>query len=150
MRAFALLCGTLLSIVPAARAEEKDPPPGESPQLWLASAAQRDGKVVIQIAHQDYVEPRKPVVAEAMKWKNFRQVTLGETVQAFGVDGKPLEPKSVLKALAEPKCVAVFVRNYVRDRPKDLADPDPFYLAMLREGTVVLVVGGGDIFPLEP
>jgi hypothetical protein len=140
----------LLLIVPVGNAQEKQPPPGDPPQLWRASAAQQDGKVVIQIAYQHFVEPRKPVAREAMRWENWRPVTLGETVRAFGVDGKALEPKAVLKALAEPKLVAVFVRQDIPSRPKDLSDPEPYYLAMLREGTIVLIVTGSDIFPLKP
>jgi hypothetical protein len=80
-----------------------------------------------------------------MKWANLRKVTLGQTVRAFGVDGKPVEARAVLKALTEPKGVAVFVRYY-----QPLLDPDPFYLAMLREGTIVLVVAAEDVFDLKP
>jgi hypothetical protein len=140
----------LLLIVPGGSAPEKQPPPGEPPQLWRASAAERDGKVIIQIAHQQYVDPRKPVPREAMRWENWRPVTLGETVRAFRVDGNALEPRAVLKALAEPKLVAVFVRQHIPSRPRDLSDPEPYYLTMLREGTIVLIVSGSDIFPLRP
>jgi hypothetical protein len=129
---------------------EKDPPPGEPPQLWLASAEQQDGKVVVQLARQEYKTPRRPIIAEAMRWENLRKVTLGHSVQAFGVNGKPLEPKFVLKALAERRGVAVFVRNNVRDRPKDLTEPHAFYLGLLRAGTIVLVAAGADIYPLAP
>jgi hypothetical protein len=80
-----------------------------------------------------------------MKWEYKRKVTLGQGIRAFGVNGKPVEPESVLKALTEPKGVAVFVRYY---RP--LIDPDPFYLALLREGTIVLVVAAEAIGPLVP
>ena len=148
MRQLAL--AALLLIVPVDNHQEKPPPPGEPPQLWRASAAQQDGKIVIQIAHQEYVAPRKSVPREAMQWDNYRPVTLGETVRAFRVDGKALEPMVVLKALAEPKLVAVFVRQEIPNRPKDLSDPEPYYLAMLREGTIVLIVTGSDIFPLRP
>src|SRR5262249_43813012 len=136
--------------VPVGSAQEKQPPPGEPPHLWRATAAQQDGKIVVQIAHQDYAEPRKSVPREAMQWVNWRPVTLGETVQAFGVDGKALDPKAVLKALGDPKLVAVIVRQHISSRPRDLSDPEPSYLAMLREGTIVLIVTGDDIFPLRP
>jgi hypothetical protein len=49
-------------------------------------------------------------------------VTLGETVRAFDVKGKALQSKDVLKALAEPKLVAVFVRQLIA-QPRDLSDP---------------------------
>jgi hypothetical protein len=50
MCVFTLLLATLLLAVPAGNAKEKDAPPGEPPQLWLASASRQDGQVVIQIA----------------------------------------------------------------------------------------------------
>jgi hypothetical protein len=150
MYGLTLLSATWLLAVPIGREPETDPPPGEPPQLWLASAEQQDESVVIQIARQQYQSPRKSDVAEPMQWENLRKVTLGQGVQAFNVNGKLLEPKAVLRALAERRGVAVFVRNNVRDRPKDLYAPAPFYLRMLREGTIVLVAAGGDIYPLAP
>ena len=148
MRSFAL--GALVLIVPIGNAQQKQPPPGEPPHLWQASAAKQDGKVVIQIAHQEYVGPRMSVPREPMRWKNWRPVTVGETVRAFGVNGKALAPGEVLNALAEPKLVAVFVRQHIPSRARDLSDPEPYYLAMLREGAIVLIVTGSDIYPLRP
>jgi hypothetical protein len=148
MRRLALTALLLIALV--GRAQERQPPPGEPPQLWRASAAQQGGKVIIQIAHQQYVDPRKAVPREAMRWEDWRPVTLGETARAFGVDGKALAPAAVLKALAEPRLVAVLVRQHIPSRPRDLSDPDPAYLAVLREGTIVLIVTGSDIFPLKP
>jgi hypothetical protein len=132
-------------------AQGKQPPPGEPPQVWLASAVQQDGKVVIRFAHPEYVEPRKAVVADVMKWQDWgRTASLGDGVRAFGVNGKALDAKAVLNALAQPKGVVVFVRNHVRERPEDLSGPDAFNLDLFREGTIVLVVAGEDIFPLNP
>ncbi len=124
----------------SASAHGDQPPPNEPPQLWRASVTEQDGKVVIQIARPKYEAPRKAVSAEAMKWHNLRQVRLGQFVRAYDVDGKRLESKAVLKALRQPKGVAVFVRFY---RP--LIEPDPFYLAMLRQGTIVFVVAADAI-----
>jgi hypothetical protein len=143
MRVPILLLVTLVAGIPTETAQVDKPPPNEPPQLWQASASEQEGKVIIQIARPDYVEPRQAVAAEAMRWRNLKQVTLGETVRAFGVDGKRMEPKAVLKALAKARGVAVFVRYQ-----QPLLDPDPYYLAMLRDGTVALVVGAGDI--LDP
>jgi hypothetical protein len=148
MRTFAVVA--LLLTVPVGNDQEKQAPPGHPPRLWQASATKKDGKIVIQIAHQEYVEPRKSVPREPMHWENWRPVTLGETVRAFDVKGKALESKDVLKALAEPKLVAVFVRQLIGNQPRDLTDPEPIYLATLREGTVVLIVTGSDIFHLKP
>ena len=124
----------------SARADDDEPPPNEPPQLWRAAATEHDGNVVIQIARPMYEVPRKAVSAEAMKWHNLKKVALGKSVRAFDVNGKRVESKAVLKALRQPKGVAVFVRFY-----EPLLDPDPFYLAMLREGTIVFVVAADAI-----
>jgi hypothetical protein len=156
MRVSTLLTLALLVFVPVARAEEKEAPRGGSPQLWLASASQQDGQVVIQLAEPveqggaggQVVGPgvRSLPATTVMKWRNLPRVTLGKTAQAFRVDGKPAEPDAVLKALARPRGVAVFVRT----NASDPARPDPFYLALLREETLVLVVNHKDLYPAEP
>jgi len=152
-----LLSVTLLVFVPVGSVQEKEALRGESPHLWLASASEQDGKVVIQIAKP--VEQGGSGVAvrsepgvkslgatTVMKWDNLQKVTLGKTVQAFRVNGDVAELKAVLKALAKPKGVAVFVRT----KEGDPAKPDPFYLALLREDTIVLVVSEKDIYPQKP
>jgi len=139
MQVMVFLSVVLLYVV-SATAHEDIPPPNEPPQLWRASATEQDGSVVIQIARPKYETPRKAVSAEAMTWKNLKKVTLGESVRAFGVDGKRLESTAVLKALQQPMGVAVFVRFY-----EPLLDPDPFYLAMLRKGTISFVVAADAI-----
>jgi hypothetical protein len=156
MCVFTLLLATLLLAVPAGNAQEKDAPPGEPPQLWLASASQQDGKVVIQIARPverggTDLAGLGPGVGSlpatvVMKWSNLPKVTLGKTVHAFRASGERADPDSVLKALAEPKGVAVFVRTKESDPTK----PDPFYRALLRADVMVLVVNQKDIYPPEP
>lgn len=135
-----LVFSAALVCVVSATADDDNPPPNKPPQLWRALAAEQDGTVVIQIARPEYDVPRKPVSAESMKWRDLKKVTLGKSVRAFGVDGKRVESKAVLEALRQPKGVAVFVRFY-----EPLLDPDPFYLAMLREGTIVFVVAADAI-----
>jgi hypothetical protein len=158
MHVFTLLrLATLLLLVPVASAHEKDGPPGPPPRLWRASASEQDGKVVIQIAKpeerlgRDGARGLEPGVKSlpatmVMNWSNLEKVTLGKTVQAFRVSGQRAEPKLVLKALGKPKGVAVFVRS----RESDPAMPDPFYLALLREDALVLVVNEKDIYPQRP
>jgi hypothetical protein len=141
--------GVLLLIVSAGIAQDKPPPPGPSPALWLASAAEQDGKVLVQIARPGLPPPpvdqnEKP--AEGLLWVNLRKVTLGEKVQAFGVDGERVGPKAVLKALAERKGVAVFIRSY----PDDPQTPPAFYRSLLREGTILLVVNAEDLYNPKP
>src|SRR5260370_23791224 len=102
MRVFTLLSVTLLVVVPVSSAQEKEAPRGESPRLWLASASQQDGKVVIQIAQPveqlgaDGVRNLGPGVKSlpgttVIKWSNLRKVVLGKTVQAFRVNGELAE-----------------------------------------------------------
>ena len=87
-----------------------------------------------------------------MNWVNRQKEILGQTVHAYRVasdiadlpDYLLLQPDAVLKALAKPAGVAV----YVRTKDSDPARPDAFYLALLREGTIVLVVH--DLLPPEP
>ena len=81
-----------------------------------------------------------------MKWSNLRVVTLGKTVQALQVNGERAEPNSVLKSLGKPKGVVVFVRT----KESDPASPDPFYLALLRADTLVLVVDHEELYPSQP
>ena len=50
MRVFLLLSAALLVFVSAGSGQERAAPPGEPLHLWLASASEEDGKVVIQIA----------------------------------------------------------------------------------------------------
>lgn len=145
----ALLAVTLLSLAPLAAAQEKSAHPGYSPVLMQASAKQEGDRVIVQIARPGPKPPptdrRQPFVLE-LEWVNLRKVTLGETVQAFGVDGKPLDAKAVLKALAEPTGVAVFLRTYTTDP----TTPAAYYRAMLREGTVLLMVRGEDLYYPKP
>lgn len=138
-----LVFSAALICVVSAKANGDSPPPNKPPQLWRAFATEQDGKVVIQISRPKYDIPRKPVSAEVMKWHDLKKVTLGNSVHAFGVDAKRVESKALLEALRRPQGVAVFVRFY-----EPLLDPDPFYLAMLREGTIVFVVAANAI--LDP
>jgi hypothetical protein len=157
MRVLTLLSATMLVFVPVGSAQEKLAPPGQPPQLWLASASEQNGKVVIQIAKPEErggIEGRggfEPGVKSlpattVMMWSNLRKVTLGETVQAFRVNSERADAKSVLKAIANRRGVAVFVRT----KESDPTRPDPFYLALLREDTLVLVVNDKDIYPEKP
>jgi hypothetical protein len=157
MRVLTLMLATLPLFVPVASGQEKDGPAGQPPRLWLALATEQDGKVVIQIAKPEEqgshggrggFEPgvKSLPATMVMKWTNLRKVTLSKTVQAFRVNGERAETKSVLQALAKPKGVAVFLRT----KESDPTRPDPFYLALLREDTLVLVVNDKDIYPEKP
>ncbi len=116
------------------------PPSNEPPQLWRASAEKQNGEIVIQICRPEYLTPRQAVAAEGMKWRYLKPVAMGESIRAFDVHGKRVDSGELLKSLEKPKGVAVFVRFYDR-----LLDPDPTYLEMLREGTIIFVVSADAI-----
>jgi hypothetical protein len=155
MRLFLLpsLTAFLFAAVAAAQEKEKDTAPrGDSPKLLQAQATLLDGKVVIRIDHPAEQGAGPLVRVEGggslppymvMRWLELRKLTLGKTVQAYHTNGKPADAEAVLKALAKPKGVAVFIRGKG-------TQPEPFYLGLLREGTLALVVESKDLYPLEP
>lgn len=162
MRVFLLLSTALLVFVSDGSAQERVAPAGEPLHLWLASALQDGREVIVQIASP--AEQGGPGGGElrpgvgtlptttVMRWVNRQKVVLGKTVSAYRVGrdsaGLPgyllVQPDAVLKALAKPTGVAV----YVRTKDSDPARPDTFYLALLREGTIVLVAH--ELLPPEP
>lgn len=137
-------------LVSAAPPEPPEAHPGYPPTLLRASAVEQAGRVVIRISQPGPVPPEdrkvKPGERCRTAWVPLRPVTLGDTVQAFGVDGQRVKPKAVLKALAKPRGVAVFVRGYAHDP----LTPAPFYRALLREGTLILVVNAEDLHNPKP
>jgi hypothetical protein len=155
MRTFVLpvLAAFLFAAVAAAQEKEKDTAPrGDSPKLLQAQATQVDGKVVIRIDNPVEQGAGPLVRVEGggslppymvMRWLEMRKLTLGKTVQAYHANGKPADAEAVLKALNKPKGVAVFVRAKG-------AQLEPFYLSLLREDTLALVVESKDLYPLEP
>ncbi len=154
---FVIISIGLLVFSSFAGAQFKDTAPrGDSPKLWQASAVLVDGKVLIHIARPtEQATPdggRRPdgVVVQpsgaVMNWVDDpRKMTLGKNVIANRTDGKAIEGDAVLKALAKPKGVAVFVRTDVSK-----SKPEPFYLGLLREDAIALVAEEKDIYPTEP
>ena len=157
MRAFLLASLSVLLFsglaLPQEKEKEKDTAPrGDSPKLLQAQASRVDGKVLIRIDHP-VEQGAGPLVTgdgigslpaySVMRWLEMRTLTLGKTVQAYHQSGKPADAEAVLKALAKPKGVAVFVRAKG-------AQAEPFYLGLLREDALALVVESKDLYPLEP
>ena len=154
MRCLTLLSVTLLFFASVGSGQQKDAPREPSPALWLASASQRDGKIIIHLAKPKELGARGPVrnlepgtkslpAPGVMKWSNLEKVILGKTVRVFRVNGKLVEPNYVLKALAKQRGVAVFVRT------EGWEPPDPFYLSLFREDTPVLIVDHAAINPVK-
>ena len=124
-----------------------NPPPGEPPQFWRATASRMENEPVIVLERPEYVAPRKAVFPEEMRWQKLRTATLDKTCRAFRPDGKAVDVETVLKRLTKPQGVVVFVR-YAEDDFK--TDPHPYYLSMLRRDIIVLVVDANAIFDLRP
>ena len=156
MRTFllpALAMFLFASLATAQEQKEKDTAPrGDSPKLLQAQAKQVDGTVMIRI-DRPVEQGAGPLVRvdgggslpaySVMRWLEQRTLTLGKTVQAYHANGKPADAEAVLKALAKPKGVAVFVRAKG-------AQLEPFYLGLLHEDALALVVESKDLYPLEP
>lgn len=141
----------LLLIPVAGQAQEDRRHPGYPPTILLASAAEEGGKVVILMSRPGVEAP--PVDAKVEPgdryetvWVPLKKVTLGETVQAFGVDGQPVTPKAVLKALSKPNGVGVFLRSHANDPEK----PPAFYRRLFAEGTLLLVAKPDDLYNPMP
>jgi hypothetical protein len=116
-------------------------PPGQPPHLWLASAIEQDGRVVIQVYEALPANTDDHFAADMMLWQELQSVVLGETVRAYGVDGELLDPQVVLAALENPTGVAVFITLFHFDPD----EPPEFYLSLLQEDTVVLVSAADDL-----
>jgi hypothetical protein len=134
-----LLTLAMLSLLSTAAFAQAPVPEGEAPRIGLASAAEKDGKVIIEVFELREVMGMKmpkgaDVFIEKRNWSWLTTGTLGKEIRAYRPDGKPAAPKEVLNALAKPRGVAYFL-GYEKRKP---VQPDPFYLGLLREGSIGL------------
>src|SRR5205823_810217 len=114
-------------------------PKGKVPQFGLASAVVKDGKVFIEVFElREVMRMKMPkggdVFIEKRHWQVLTTGTLGKDIRAYRLDGKSASPQEVLSALAKPRGVAYFLGS---DKAKPV-QPDPFYLGMLKEGSIAL------------
>lgn len=130
----------VLVFASVAVAEDPVPPKGTKPSFGLASAVEKDGKVVIELLEardvvgipvMDHIE-----FIEMPNWWPLASGTLGKDVRAYRLDGKPADPKEVLKALGKRRSVMYFL-GYDKAKP---VQPDPFYFSVLEKESVVLAV----------
>src|SRR5262249_34785234 len=117
--------------------DEPPTPKGNAPQFGLASAVEKDGKVTIEVFELREVMGMKmpkggDAFIEKRNWLTLTTGTLGKDIRAYRPDGKQAEPREVVNALAKPRGVAYF-RGYDKEKP---VQPDPFYLGLLRGGSV--------------
>jgi uncharacterized protein (TIGR03000 family) len=136
---------------PPVDAQQPPAPRGDPFQVFRASAAEKDGSVIVQVTPlqalpQQRLVDGKPQTFMVWRFAATKPLVLGKQVRAFRPDGKPAEAAEVLKALARPTGVACFM-HFGTGAP---VEPDPFFLALLREGSVALVVDSAELFPPRP
>ena len=126
-------------------------PKGQVPQIGLASAVEKDGKVAIEVSElREVVRVKMPnggdVFLEERHWQPITTGTLGEDIRAYKPDGKPATTREVLTALTKPRGIVYFL-GYDKKKP---IEPDPFFLGLLKEGNVALAFERPELAPPTP
>ena len=83
-------------------------PSGAAPRIGLASAAEKDGKVRIEVFELREIMRMKTgngndVFVEKRHWLLLTTGTLGKDIRAYRPDGKQATTQEVLTALAKPR-----------------------------------------------
>jgi hypothetical protein len=138
----------LLFFGTAVCAEQPPVPKGVTPLIGVASAIQKDGKVVIEVLElREVMRIKMPnggdVFIEERHWSVLTTGTLGEDIRAYRPDGKPATARDVLNALEKPRGTAYFL-GY--DKAKAV-QPDQFYLSLLKEGSIALAFDRPELAP---
>lgn len=146
-----LLSLAMLLLLRIAAFTQAPVPKGEVPRIGLASAVEKDGKILIEVFELREVMGMKmekggDVFIEKRNWSRLTTGTLGKDIRAYRPDGKPAAPKEVLNALAKPRGVAYFL-GYDRRKP---VQPDPFFLGILKEGSIALAFDRPELAPPVP
>ena len=113
--------------------------PTVPPVIYRAIAAEVKGEIVVRLSVPSIKMTDKKdargVTMTVEVWGYMKPLTLGKEVKAYSPAGKPLSKEAVLKALATKVPVVCFVRS----KPDNPEQPDPFYAAMFRNDAVLLV-----------
>ena len=146
-----LLSLAMLSLLGTAAFAQAPVPKGEAPRIGLAAAVEKDGKVIIEVFElREVMRMKMPkggdVFIEKRHWSALTTGTLGKDIRAYRPDGKRALPREVLNALAKPRGVAYFL-GYDKGKP---VQPDPFYLGLLREGSIGLGFDRPELAPPMP
>ena len=146
-----LLSLAMLSLLGTAAFAQAPVPKGEAPRIGLAAAVEKDGKVIIEVFElRETMRMKMPkggdVFIERRHWLALTAGTLGKDIRAYRPDGRPAAPREVLNALAKPRGVAYFL-GYDKGKP---VQPDPFYLGLLREGSIGLGFDRPELAPPMP
>ena len=123
-------------------------PTGEAPRIGLALAVEKDGKVSIEVFELREVMRMKvakggDVFIQKRHWSELTTGSLGKDIRAYRPDGKLAAPQEVLSALAKPRGVAYFL-GYDKGKP---VQPGPFYLSLLKEGSIALAFDCPELAP---
>ncbi|MBI1321573.1 hypothetical protein GC170_00075 [bacterium] len=134
----------VFSLTVIAVAQDFPPVPnGSGPSTQLARAVEKDGAIVVrfselrsQTVSYQIVKDGVTIDQQRAVWK-WADIPIdvkvdGKVVRVLGADGKPIDPKTLLKRLAKPSPVAVFTIYEGQD-----IQPDPFYLKMLGKDVLV-------------
>jgi hypothetical protein len=116
--------------------------PTVAPMVYMATAVERDGEVVVRVsapAMRLTVKNGKTSVVYC--WEEVAPMTLDKQVLAYNPAGKRLDKKAVVKALTQPVSVACFIRM----TPDDPETPDPAYAGVFKDETVLLVFQAKDM-----
>lgn len=143
-------CSLILILVSAltahSTAQDKLAPPIDGPPvIMVAQASTKDEAIVVRVSNPQPTFKTKAVEVDRDGEKVTVNVTVceyvwsevdvkvdGMEIAAFGVDGKAIEPKDLLKRLAKPTQVAVVQNPPGLDRKLD-----PYYLGALKDDIVV-------------
>ena len=142
---------SILGLAASVGAQDVPPPVSYPPEFMCARATQKDNAIVVTFwVQQQWVKVRKyERVKDGKKetgfetyhgfsWKQIDLNLADDRIGIFGVNGKKMDPKDLLKRLAKPERVAVF---------RDYEQLDPFYLALLRDEVVVFKVAREKLRP---
>ncbi|MDB5347776.1 MAG: hypothetical protein JWP89_6153 [Schlesneria sp.] len=144
-----ILCSLMmLLLVGTAMCTEPPVPKGVAPQIGLASAVQKDGKVMIEVLElREVMRIKMPnggdVFIEERHWLVLTTGTLGDDIRAYRPDGKPATARDVLNALQKPRGTAYFL-GYDKEKP---VQPDQFYLSLFKEESIALAFDRPELAP---
>jgi hypothetical protein len=151
MKRILLSTAALVLVAANVRKEEEKLALPQGPQpLQVVAHMDRDGNVLIrqmvpvyrQEVRRKKVDQKDGGTAEVqytvtvMTQQEVQRKLVGHSVQAYNTDGKKIERKALAGLLKNESVVLMSV---------DGKKVDPFYLRLVKEGTVVLVPPGGEI-----
>jgi hypothetical protein len=134
----------LIAAAPADRRDLPTLPKSPPPEVVVAEASEKDGAIWVRFwipvgspaPRQLTIEKdgkKMEVTTYTISYSRWSRMDLkadGKQVQAFDVEGKEIAPQELPKLLAKRPHVVLFKDD----------SPDPYYLSVLRPGTVVLKV----------